>query len=94
MDVREFFDDKRLPSAKTPMQRDISNLKGEMARKDCEIRRLERAVLDLQDEVKTLQLTIVRISQEKIDLTQKFLDHIQERQRDDRAWVESLRNKY
>ena len=59
-----------------------------------QVRNLQEALRLEQQEVKALQRSIVQLAEEKIELTEKFLNHIQERQRDDKAWIESLRNKY
>jgi chromosome segregation ATPase len=92
MDVREFFD-KKQQSSTMAIRREIQSLKEEIARKTCEIQRIERVVCSQQKEINDLHRIIVKITQEKITLTEKFLNHIQERQSDDREWIENLKRK-
>ena len=59
-----------------------------------EVKALNEAIKQQQEKITSLELTIVELVQQKIELTEKFLNHIQERQRDDKEWIESLKKKY
>ena len=56
--------------------------------------KIQEENLMLHLKVKQLEQSILRLAEEKMELTEKFLNHIQERQRDDKEWIESLKKKF
>ena len=72
----------------------IKRLKEALYLEQNEVKALNEAIKQQQEKITSLELTIVELVQQKIELTEKFLNHIQERQRDDKEWIESLRKRY
>ena len=75
-------------------EKQIQRLLEALYRERQEVKALNEAIKQQQEDINRLERTIVRLAEEKIELTEKFLNHIQERQRDDKEWIESLKKKY
>ena len=69
----------------------------EQERLELSVKRLTQELIDVKEayekQILELENKILTLQEQKINLTERFLNHTQERQREDREWIENLKRK-